>query len=108
MPVRPGGDVDDDGGVLHGDDEEDVLVARVELHLEHGGRESESLVAVARQQIPERDVVVGRGGDQLASGARPGQRADRVHVGLDDFRDSPVMKCALLIECFGITRRIVE
>lgn len=92
LPVRSGGDVDGDGGVLHGDDEEDVLVARVELHLEHGRGEAEALVAVARQQIPQRDVVVRRGGDQLAAGARPGQRAHRVHVGLDDFRDAPVLR----------------
>ena len=43
LPVRPGGDVDDDGGVLHGDDEEDVLVARVELHPQHRRREPEPL-----------------------------------------------------------------
>ena len=92
LPVRSGGDVDDDGGVLHGDDEEDVLVARVELHLQHGGGEPEALVAVAGEEIPERDVVVCRGRDQLAPGAGPGERADRVDVGLDDFRDAPAMK----------------
>ena len=41
--MRAGGDVDDDGGVLHGDDEEDVLVARVELHPQHRRREPEPL-----------------------------------------------------------------
>ena len=92
LPVRSGHDVDYDGGVLHGDDEEDVLVARVELHLEDGRGEAEALVAVARQQIPEGDVVVRRGRDQLAAGARPGERADRVHVGLDDLRDAPAMR----------------
>ena len=48
LPVRAGGDVDDDGGVLHGDDEEDVLVARVELHPQHRRREPEPLETQGR------------------------------------------------------------
>ena len=63
-----------------------------------------SLVAVAGEEIPEGDVVVCGGGDELAAGARPRERADRVHVRLDDLGDAPEVN-ARCVKCFLILSR---
>ena len=58
-----------------------------------------SLVAVAGEEVPEGDVVVCGGGDELAAGARPRERADRVHVRLDDLGDAPEVQARNVFQC---------
>lgn len=76
--------LDDHRRIAHRRRQKAQIVARIELHLQNGRRKAVLVLAVAGQQIPDADIVVGGRGQQLVAVARPADAAHRMHVGGDD------------------------
>lgn len=85
--VRPIGQIDHHGRMLHGTDEHVVLASRMELDLQNGRREAELVIAFPREHVPYGHGIIGGGRDQPSARSRPRQRAHGMDVGREDLGD---------------------